>query len=205
VGTCTQHFSMTVQNSPPTCSLKTGSTIVTAVTAGSALQLDVLLTNQLTTQPLNIQSIDITWNEPSQSASNKLSWDNLGFPSGGKLTATGTTDVARSVTFTLNPLPGTLSASDAVIPKSGSLKVSLLGLAFVALSETENAISINEQNHTQTVAVAEAGAKLVLQWFQTPAPMLARGLMPANAEGYKTRRTVSAYSGYYKPSASAPL
>ena len=70
--------------------------------------------------------------------------------------------------------------------------LSLLGLAFVALSETENAISINEQNHTQTVAVAEAGAKLVLQWFQTPAPMLARGLMPANAEGYKTRRTVSA-------------
>ena len=46
--------------------------------------------------------------------------------------------------------------------------LSLLGLAFVALSETENAISINEQNHTQTVAVAEAGAKLVLQWFQDP-------------------------------------
>src|SRR3954452_17044136 len=83
--------------------------------------------------------------------------------------------------------------------------LSLLGLAFVALSETENAISINEQNHTQTVAVAEAGAKLVLQWFQTPAPMLARGLMPANSEGYKTRRTVSAYTGYYKPSASAAL
>jgi hypothetical protein len=78
--------------------------------------------------------------------------------------------------------------------------LSLLGLAFVALSETENAISINEQNHTQTVAVAEAGAKLVLQWFQDPTNMLARGLMPVNAEGYKTRRVVSAYTGYYKPS-----
>jgi hypothetical protein len=83
--------------------------------------------------------------------------------------------------------------------------LSLLGLAFVALSETENAISINEQNHTQTVAVAEAGAKLVMQWFQDPQTMLARGLMPANAEGYKTRRVVAAYTGYYKPSGSAPL
>ncbi|MEA2339386.1 MAG: hypothetical protein QOE82_3393 [Thermoanaerobaculia bacterium] len=77
--------------------------------------------------------------------------------------------------------------------------LSLLGLAFVALSETENAIAINEQNHTQTVAVAESGAKLVLQWFQNPAQMLARGLMPANAAGIKTSRTVEAYSGYYKP------
>src|SRR5712671_273677 len=83
--------------------------------------------------------------------------------------------------------------------------LSLLGLAFVALSETENAISINEQNHTQTVAVAEAGAKLVLQWFQDPKTMLARGLMPVNAQGYKTQRTVAAYTGYYKPSGSAPL
>jgi len=126
VGSCTQHVSMTVLNDPPTCSLNTGSSIETVVTAGSALQIDVRLTNQLTTQPLNIQSIDVSWNEPSQSASNKLSWDNLGFPSGGKLTATGTGDVARSVTFTLNPLPGTLTTSDAVIPAGGTLKVSLL-------------------------------------------------------------------------------
>src|SRR3954452_2163869 len=71
--------------------------------------------------------------------------------------------------------------------------LSLLGLAFVALSETENAIAINEQAHTQTVAVAETGAKLVLQWFQSPAQMLARGLMPANVSGIKTSRTVEAY------------
>ena len=36
--------------------------------------------------------------------------------------------------------------------------LSLLGLAFVAMSETESAISINQRNHSQTVAVAEAGA-----------------------------------------------
>jgi hypothetical protein len=78
--------------------------------------------------------------------------------------------------------------------------LSLLGLAFVALSETENAIAVNEQGHTQTVAVAESGAKLVLQWFQDPTSMLARGLMPANANTIKTSRTVESYTGYYKPS-----
>ena len=78
--------------------------------------------------------------------------------------------------------------------------LSLLGLAFVALSETENAIAVNEQGHTQTVAVAESGAKLVLQWFQGPTAMLARGLMPANTNTIKTSRTVESYTGYYKPS-----
>src|SRR5437764_1503848 len=83
--------------------------------------------------------------------------------------------------------------------------LSHLGLAFVVVSETENAISVNEQNHTQTVAVAEAGAKLVLQWFQDPKGMRDRGLMPVNGEGYKTRRVVSAYTGYYKPSSAGGL
>jgi len=46
--------------------------------------------------------------------------------------------------------------------------LSLLGLAFVTVSETENAISLNQRNHAQTVAIAEAGAKLVVQWFQNP-------------------------------------
>src|SRR5882724_10992919 len=58
--------------------------------------------------------------------------------------------------------------------------LSLLGLAFVAISETESAISINERNHTQTVALAESGARLVVQWFQAPDQMLTLGLMPAN-------------------------
>ena len=119
---------MTVLNDPPTCSLTTGSGIVVSNTAGSNLQLDVTLTNQLATQQLNIQSIDISWDEPNQAASNKLAWNGLKFPSGGTINTTGTTDVARSETFTLSPLPGTLSSSDAVIPKngSGSLKVSLM-------------------------------------------------------------------------------
>jgi hypothetical protein len=83
--------------------------------------------------------------------------------------------------------------------------LSLLGLAFIVLSETESAISINEQNHTQTVAVAEAGAKLVLQWFQDPVTMRARGLMPVNVDTIKTSRTVSSYHGYYKPASGGSL
>ncbi|HEX3583688.1 MAG TPA: pilus assembly PilX N-terminal domain-containing protein [Thermoanaerobaculia bacterium] len=78
--------------------------------------------------------------------------------------------------------------------------LSLLGLAFVAMTETENSISLNERNHAQTVAIAEAGARLVVQWFQDPATMLARGLMPKNVNQIKTSRTVGdSYTGYYKP------
>lgn len=78
--------------------------------------------------------------------------------------------------------------------------LSLLGLSFMAISETESAISVNERNKTQTGALAEAGAKAVVEWFQDPVTMEARGLMPTNDVAYKTERTVNAYTGYYKPS-----
>jgi hypothetical protein len=77
--------------------------------------------------------------------------------------------------------------------------LSLLGLAFVAMSETESAISINQRNHSQTVAVAEAGARLVVQWFQNPDRMNALDLMPDNADAIKTQRVITGYTGYYKP------
>lgn len=80
--------------------------------------------------------------------------------------------------------------------------LSLLGLAFVAVSETENAISINERNHAQTVAVAEAGAKLVVQWFQEPSTMVAQALEPTNENAIKINRTIDTggTQGYYKTS-----
>ena len=77
--------------------------------------------------------------------------------------------------------------------------LSLLGLSFVAISETENAISVNEKNKTQTTHLAEAGAKLVVQWFQDPETMIDRKLLPPNDDDFKTERTVSAYKGLYKP------
>src|SRR6266516_3974991 len=92
--------------------------------------------------------------------------------------------------------------------------LSLLGLAFVAISETESAISINERNHSQTVALAEAAARVCVQWFQNPQQMRSLGLMPLNNTGggtpapmivLKTQREVGAYTGYYKSSASELL
>src|SRR5205823_2214824 len=83
--------------------------------------------------------------------------------------------------------------------------LSLLGLAFVAISETESAISINERNHTQTVALAESGARMVVQWFQDPLRMVETaqnvnglGLMPANTNVFKRQRDTGSYQGYYK-------
>jgi hypothetical protein len=84
--------------------------------------------------------------------------------------------------------------------------LSLLGLAFVAISETESAISINERNHTQTVALAESGARLVVQWFQAPDQMFNLGLMPTNILALKTQRDVGGtYQGYYKADPTTKL
>lgn len=77
--------------------------------------------------------------------------------------------------------------------------LSLLGLSFVAISQTENAISVNERNKTQATAVAEAGAKAVVQWFQDPNTANTRNLLPGNNPLFKTPRVVNAYTGVYKP------
>src|SRR3954447_1281466 len=83
--------------------------------------------------------------------------------------------------------------------------LSLLGLAFVAISETESSISINQRNHSETVAVAEAGARLVVQWFQDPATMKRLNLLPDNTNAIKTQRSVLTYTGYYKSDLSQKL
>ncbi|HSP13158.1 MAG TPA: hypothetical protein VLV78_00235 [Thermoanaerobaculia bacterium] len=90
--------------------------------------------------------------------------------------------------------------------------LSLLGLGFVAISETESTISVNERNYAQTLSVAEAGARMVVEWFQDPAWAEARGLLPANTNAIKTLRVMTAgplagYSGRYKSdtSTAAPV
>jgi len=56
--------------------------------------------------------------------------------------------------------------------------LSMLGLGFVAISETENAISINHRNAAQVQSVAEGGTRAVVEWFQNPERMTLNGLMP---------------------------
>lgn len=84
--------------------------------------------------------------------------------------------------------------------------LSLLGLAFVTISETESAISVNERNAMQTLAVAETGARTVVEWFNAPKWALANDLMPLNDAAIKQERKAQdaanfTYTGYYKPDA----
>jgi hypothetical protein len=83
--------------------------------------------------------------------------------------------------------------------------LSLLGLAFVAISETESSISNNQKNHSEAVAVAEAGGKLVVQWFQDPDKMEHLGLLPPNTNTLKTQRTVFSTASYYKQDLTTKL
>ena len=99
--------------------------------------------------------------------------------------------------------------------------LSLLGLGFVAISETESAIAKNEQNALQTQAVAEAGAKMAVEWFQDPGWSETNAAMPLNSDAtiasqaiptagaIKTTRTVSDasgnYVGVYKPQTKQKL
>src|SRR6266536_4818801 len=101
--------------------------------------------------------------------------------------------------------------------------LSLLGLGFVAISETESTIAKNQSQALQTLTIAEAGAKMVVEWFQDPVWGMTRAGLPANAicanygtapcspDGspgtfMKTVRTVAVngspnYVGVYKPNA----
>jgi len=76
---------------------------------------------------------------------------------------------------------------------------SLLGLGFIAVSKTESSVAISERNHAQVVSVAEAGASVVVNWFNQPEAMNRMGLLPPNAIALKPGRTLSTYQGIYRP------
>ena len=93
--------------------------------------------------------------------------------------------------------------------------LSLLGLGFVAISETETAIAKNEQNALPTQAIAEAGAKIAVEWFQDPgwsetnaglptnSTCASFGTAPCSTSGtpgqyMKTVRIITGYTGVYK-------
>lgn len=92
--------------------------------------------------------------------------------------------------------------------------LSLLGLGFVAISETESAIAKNQQNALQTQAIAEAGAKVVVEWFQDPIWAETYAGLPSNATvpaAVKTNRRVGMnisaldYQGVYRPDVTKKL
>lgn len=93
--------------------------------------------------------------------------------------------------------------------------LSLLGLGFVTISETERVIARNEQSALQTQAIAEAGAKTVVEWFQSPQWGETSAAMPkndgavnANIDKIKVTRVIpgtNSYTGKYKPDANLHL
>lgn len=88
--------------------------------------------------------------------------------------------------------------------------LSLIGLGYVALSETESAIAVNERNAAQTLHVAEAGGLMVVEWFQNPKWARSENLMPLNTDAVKVVRrifvgTTKEYIGRYKPVATTLL
>ena len=83
--------------------------------------------------------------------------------------------------------------------------LSLLGLAFVAISETESAIAVNERNYVQAQAAAEAGAKIVVEWFQDAQWANDHGILPPNRTAIKTMRVNTETTGYYKANAGELL
>lgn len=95
--------------------------------------------------------------------------------------------------------------------------LSLLGLGFVTISETEKTIAKNQLTVLQTRSIAEAGCMLAVQWFQSPSwatvtsTSTAAGL-PSNDSTFntkilqiKTKRIVGPYKDYYKPDPSTML
>lgn len=83
--------------------------------------------------------------------------------------------------------------------------LSLLGLAFVAISETESSIAVNQRNYVQAQAAAEAGAKVAIEWFQDAEWAFDRGLLPPNKTSIKTKRVLSSSTHYYKATAGELL
>ena len=86
--------------------------------------------------------------------------------------------------------------------------LTLLGLGFVAITQTESAISMNEKNYTQTLQIAEAAANRAVDWFQNPNWAVAENICPNNVAAIKITRTIAqpqTYTGMYKSGAGELL
>lgn len=78
--------------------------------------------------------------------------------------------------------------------------LSIIGLGYVAISETESAISINERNTAQVRELAEAGARAIVETFQDPEWAEDVNFLPPTIDAIKTDRIVDGASiGRYKP------
>jgi hypothetical protein len=101
------------------------------------------------------------------------------------------------------PAKGRQRGSALLVSLMVLVGLSLIGLGYVALSETEGAIAANERNSAQTLHVAEAGAGMVVEWFQNPKWAVDKGLAPATVDAIRVVRRFTlpgggTYTGRYK-------
>ena len=64
------------------------------------------------------------------------------------------------------------SGSALVLAILVSVLLTLLGISFLFMSQTENLIARNEKLAAQALYVAEAGARAVKRWFDLPGELL---------------------------------
>ena len=67
-------------------------------------------------------------------------------------------------------LPGEDRGSAMLIAMLIMVVLSLIGISFLVLSDTENKIATNERDDAQVLYVAEAGVEVVKAWFNQPNP-----------------------------------
>lgn len=132
---CTQQLVRYIQQQPPlACSLTSfdiDSSILHATATTNQLQLDLKNTRG---EALTITQIDFHW-----SASKKLGWNSVGFPSSNTVAGPGT---GKTYTLALSPRPGNLTSNDVTIPANGTRSL-LMNFAVV------------QGNPPATIAVAD--------------------------------------------------
>ena len=65
--------------------------------------------------------------------------------------------------------------------------LTLLGIAYILMAETENQIAVNQKNATQALYVGESAARAVVEWFNNPVGGFS---LPATADVDRTLRWV---------------
>ncbi|HEU4400968.1 MAG TPA: hypothetical protein VFT43_02570, partial [Candidatus Polarisedimenticolia bacterium] len=70
-----------------------------------------------------------------------------------------------------------------------SVIMSLLGISYLMMAQTESTIAENERNSALSLYVAEAGARLVVNWFNDPSASSGY-LVPTAAQVDRTKRVI---------------
>src|SRR5260221_7547261 len=83
-----------------------------------------------------------------------------------------------------------------------SVILSLLGISYMLMAQTENTIAENERNAAMALYVAQAGARLAINWVNDPSTT--GYLVPTSAQVHRTLRPVDQDNDPNTPPVLAP-